>query len=226
MIEITATTEWQNTFPGSSIGLLEISGVDNTAPAPTIDRRKMELVEQLREKYARQTRADLLNLPVMAANNRYYRQFDKTCHVLLQLESLVFKGKNLPSVSPLVDSYFIAEMETLILTAGHDVNKLSTPVVIDVSSEQDEITQMSGQTRRIHAGDMMMRDRLGLRSTILYGQDKDSPITSTTRNALFVSYAPVGVPTEAVEQNFSLITEYVKSFSPTVKVEQSLLIHA
>jgi len=226
MIDISATAEWQNTFPGSAIGLLELSGVDNTAPADVLDSRKTKLVEQIRQQYAGQTRADLLNLPVMAANNRYYRQFDKTCHVLLQLESLAFKGKNLPSVSPLVDSYFIAEMETLILTAGHDVDQLSAPIVIDVSNDQDEITQMSGQTRPIHAGDMIMRDQNCIRSSILYGQDKGSPITPATRHALFVAYAPAGVPAEAVEQNFSIITDIVRSFCSTVKVEQSRLIQA
>ena len=40
----------------------------------------------LRQRYAGYTRLDFLKLPVMAAYVRYYRSFDKTYHVLLQVE--------------------------------------------------------------------------------------------------------------------------------------------
>ena len=45
----------------------------------------------------------------------------------LQLESIVLKAKSLPDVSPAVDANFMAEVETLILTAGHDVEMLAEP---------------------------------------------------------------------------------------------------
>ena len=102
-----------------------------------------------------------LELPVMAAYHRYYRKFGYTYHVLLQLESVVFKGKSLPNVSPLVDANFAAELETLILTAGHDVALLEAPVVIDVAREGDEIMQMSGAQKDVPVGDMLMRDAQG-----------------------------------------------------------------
>jgi len=46
----------------------------------------------------------------MAAFAQYYKRFDKTYHVLQQVESIALKGKHLPSMSPLVDSNLIAEM--------------------------------------------------------------------------------------------------------------------
>src|SRR5262245_24144930 len=64
----------------------------------------------------------------MAAYVRYYKRFSKTYHVQLQLESIVLKRKSLPSVSPLVDANFTAEVETLVLTAGHDAQKLERRV--------------------------------------------------------------------------------------------------
>ncbi len=67
----------------------------------------------------------------MAAYERYYKRFDKTYHVQLQVESIVLKGKNLPDVSPLVDANFIAEIETFVLTAGHDVMQLQGSVCMD-----------------------------------------------------------------------------------------------
>ena len=114
MLSITATDSWKDAHPGGKIGLLEISGVNNTGPTPVLDREKRSIEQRLRKKYANYSRNDFLELPVMSAYHRYYRKFGYTYHVLLQLESIVHKGKSLPNVSPLVDANFTAELDTLI----------------------------------------------------------------------------------------------------------------
>ncbi len=162
----------------------------------------------------------------MAAYVKYYRSFDKTYHVLLQLESIVIKSRALPDVSPLVDANFIAELETLVLTAGHDISRLEQPVVIDVSRPGDEMINMSGETKHLRPGDMVMRDRHGICCSILYGQDNLSPITRETRGVLYVAYAPAGVPEQAVVEQLQLILENIHLFSPSAALEQSRLIKA
>ena len=52
----------------------------------------------------------------------YYERFNKTYHVQLQLESVALKGKSIPRVSALVEAMFMAELENLLLTAGHDLD--------------------------------------------------------------------------------------------------------
>ncbi len=226
MIRITGTDEWRAAHPGAAIGLLEIAGVENRLPGAQLNQRKREVETRLRTIYAGFNRRQFLALPVMAAYDRYYRRFDKTYHVLLQVESIVLRGKNLPDVSPLVDANFTAEVETLVLTAGHDVEKLIQPVLIDVARAGDLLTGMNGETRPIRAGDMVMRDAAGISCTILYGQDNRSPITPATKHVLYVSYAPPGVPPEAVEAQLRLIEEYVRLSSPQARVEQSRLLTA
>jgi DNA/RNA-binding domain of Phe-tRNA-synthetase-like protein len=162
----------------------------------------------------------------MAAYEQYYKRFDKTYHVLLQVESIVLKGKNLPDVSPLVDANFTAEVDTFVLTAGHDVSKLDEPVLIDVSRAGDEISPMNGAVKPIRTGDMVMRDAHGVGCSILYGQDNRSPITTETRQVLYVAYAPSGVPAEAVEAQLRQIEQNVRLFAPQVRVEQNRLLRA
>jgi DNA/RNA-binding domain of Phe-tRNA-synthetase-like protein len=226
MLPITGTAEWRFAHPGAIIGLLELSGVENALTSPRLNQRKRETEERLRKVYAGFTRQDFLALPVMAAYERYYKRFDKTYHVQLQLESLVLKGKNLPDVSPLVDANFTAEVETLVLTAGHDAAKLVEPVVIDVSRPGDALTPMQGAAKPIRTGDMVMRDAGGVSCTILYGQDNRSPITPETRQVLYVAYVPPGVPEEAVEAQLSQIEQHVRLFAPQARVEQRRLLRA
>ena len=226
MLTISASQDWYTTHPGGIIGLLELSGVDNTRSSHRLEVRKRETETRLRELYAGFTRPDFLALPVMAAYDNYYKKFNKTYHVQLQLESIVLKGKSLPNVSPLVDANFTTEVDTLVLTAGHDVAKLIGPILFDISREWDEIIQMSGEAKAMRPGDMLMKDADGICCSIIYGQDNRSPITPETTHVLYVSYAPPGVPAEVVESQLQQIEEYIRLFCPHAVLEQHKLLTA
>jgi len=220
MLTITATDEWRNAHPGATIGLLELSGVEYAYSLSGLEQRKRGTEADLRERYRGFTRQDFLALPVMAAYEQYYKRFNKTYHVLLQVESIVLKGKNLPNVFPLVDANFTAEVGTLVLTAGHDVAGLRGAISIDVSREGDAMMLMNGDSKVIRAGDMIMRDAGGICCSIIYGQDNRSPISMKTSRVLYVSYAPAGVPAELVDSQLHQIEANVRLFVPAVVVEQ------
>jgi len=224
MLSITVTNDWKRSHAGASIGLLELSRVSNPEESPELESRKRELETQLRSTFHGFERNDFLALPILAAYKRYYRQFKKTYHVQLQIESIVLRKKSLPAVSPLVDSNFLAEMETFVLTAGHDAARLHEPILIDVSHEGEQITQMRGSSKAIRAGDMLMRDADGISCSIIYGQDNRSPISADTTHVLYVSYGPPDVPVEAMRTQLQSIEENVRLFSPSAILEQSRLI--
>jgi DNA/RNA-binding domain of Phe-tRNA-synthetase-like protein len=226
MLSISATDGWRIAHPGAVIGLLELSGIENAHLSAKLDERKRDTEARLRERCKGFTRQDFLALPVMSDYERYYKRFNKTYHVQLQVESIVLKGKNLPDVSPLVDANFVAEVETLVLTAGHDADRLLGAISMDVSREGDHLIQMNGASKTIRPGDMIMRDAGGICCSIIYGQDNRSPISSGTSHVLYVSYAPAGVPSGTVDGHLRRIAENVRLFSPTAVTEQLRLLSA
>ena len=226
MLTISGTDAWRAAHPGAVIGLLEIAGLANTGASPRLNERKREIEAGLRERYRSFTRRELLALPAMADYDRYYTRFNKTYHVQLQLESIVLKGKRLPDVSPAVDANFMAEVETLVLTAGHDADKLRGPITIDVSRDGEQMTQLNGAPRVIRAGDMIMRDAEGICCSIIYGQDARSPISPATSRVLYVAYAPSGVAADLVERQLQRIEAHLRLVSPDVTTEQRRLLSA
>ncbi|MDX9956469.1 MAG: phenylalanine--tRNA ligase beta subunit-related protein [Anaerolineae bacterium] len=226
MLECSVTTAWRLAYPGATIGILELSGFNNVGASPTLNARKRELEARLRERYQGFTRRDFLALPIMAAYDRYYTRFNKTYHVQLQLESLVLKGKSLPEVSPAVDANFMAEVETLILTASHDVARLRGAIILDVTQAGEQMLQMNGTLKELRAGDMVMRDAEGVCCTIIYGQDARSPISTATPHALYVAYAPPGIAPNSVTSQLHTIETHVRLFSPEVVVEQQRIFTA
>ena len=224
MLPIFATLAWHTAHPGAVIGLLELSGINQPETSPLLNERKREIEAHLRARYQGGSRKDIASHPVMAAYTKYYKRFNKTYHVLLQTESIALKDKNLPDVCPLVDAAYVSEMETFVLTAGHDVDLLTPPILIDVSHEDEQMVQMDGTVKVIRAGDMIMRNAEGISCSILYGQCKRSPITAHTAHVLYVAYAPSGVPVETVMAHLRGIEANIRLYSPTAVLEQRTLL--
>ena len=219
MLEIAVSDEWKQAFPGAHIGMLLMGSVDNTKRPTPLDKLKKDVVSSLRSKYAGYSRADLLELEVLRAYKSYYKQFDKTYHIQLQVESILHKGRSLPNVSPLVDANFAAEMETFLLTAGHDVDCLGSPVTIDVSRGTEEFVQMNGSKKTLKANDMMMTDTKGVVCTVIYGQDQRTPISPKTQHVLYVTYVPTGIEAITVAAHLDTIKRNVLLFAPDAEVE-------
>jgi DNA/RNA-binding domain of Phe-tRNA-synthetase-like protein len=226
MFQIEATARWHETFPGGHVGVLLAGNVDNSKHAASLEQRKREIESRLRQKFAGFSRSDLMDLEVLQAYRTYYKKFDKTYHVLLQLESVVQRGKSLPNVSPLVDANFMAELETLILTAGHDADMLEAPVTIDATHGGETFAQMNGSVCSLKPCDMMMADSKEIVCTILYGQDTRTMISPGTHRALYVAYAPSGISEGMVQQQLDSIYENILLVSPHAEIERSKIFSA
>jgi DNA/RNA-binding domain of Phe-tRNA-synthetase-like protein len=226
MLNISATDGWRQAYPGAIIGLLEVSGLGNVQPNQLITRHKRETESLLRNKYGKFSRGDFLLQPDMAAYTAYYKHFNKTYHVLLQVESIAVKNKCLPDVSPLVDANFTAEVETFILTAGHDADKLKEPLLMDISRPVERMILMNNETKSLLCSDMIMRDQHGICCSILYGQDNRSKVSTATQHVLYVSYAPPGITSQTVMDQLQRIEGNISLFAQNIKIEQKRLLTA
>ncbi len=217
MFEVTPG--WKSTFPGAHAGVLVMRNVSNPAHHPELEKRKTELEEQLRAQFAGQDRAAIASHPVLKIYAEYYRRFKKTYHVQLQLESIVLKGKSIPSVASLVECMFMAEVKNMLLTAGHDLDKLGLPLTLDVTQGTERYTVMRGEEQTVKAGDMTISDQAGIISNIIYGPDQRTQISESTRNVVFTVYAPAGIEVQLITQHLEDMREYVRLVSPETIVE-------
>jgi len=215
------SNEIKKVYPEALLGILAIRNVCNPKKHEELDRCKLELENNLREKYAGLDKAYLKNMEPIKTFSDYYKRFKKTYHVLLQLESIVFKNKSIPKVASLVEAMFMAELKNLLLTAGHDLDAIDLPIKLDVSSGGEKYIQLSGQEKELILNDMMVSDLQGIISSIIYGPDKRTQIKPDTRNTLFVVYAPPGIEKSKVFKHLQDIQKYVHIIAP--KSESELL---
>ena len=210
---------WKATFPDAHAGVLVMRDAANPPRHEELDRRKVALEQELRARYSSQDRSALAQLPVLQAYTAYYRRFKKTYHVQLQLESIVFKDKPIPSVSALVEAMFMAEVKNLLLTAGHDLGTLHLPLTLDVAQGDEQYTLLRGQEQELKAGDMFIRDGAGVISSIVHGPDQRTAINAQTRSVVFTVYAPAGISDEAVLKHLHDLKENVLLVAPDAQIE-------
>jgi len=149
----------------------------------------------------------------------YYKRFKKTYHVLLQLESIVFKNRSIPKVASLVEAMFMAELKNFLLTAGHNLDAVDIPIKLDVARGGEKYTLLNGQEKELLSGDMMISDSQGIISSIIYGPDKRTQITPDIQNVLFTVYAPPGIEKPKVFLHLQDIQNYVHIIAPESEVE-------
>jgi len=220
MQELLISGTWRETYPGASAGILAMRNVVNPAHHTALARRKQELERTLRARYAEYDRAKLKALPTLQAYNAYYRQFKKTYHVQLQLESIAFKNKSIPSVAALVEAMFMAELDDMLLTSGHDLDAVQLPIKIDVANGSERFVRINGQEQQLKEGDMIIADQADILSSVIYGPDRRTQITPETRQVLYTTYAPPGVGGEAVRLHLEGIRDNVSLVSPDAGVLQ------
>jgi DNA/RNA-binding domain of Phe-tRNA-synthetase-like protein len=219
MIQFIVSNTWRQAYLDAHAGILVMRGAQNPPSHPSLEQRKQFLENELRTKYAGMDRKALLSLPAIQAYNAYYKAFKKTYHVQLQLESLLIKGRSLPQVSALVDAMFMAELNNLLLTAGHDLAMLEGPLRLEAARGTELYTNLQGEEKTLKAGDMYIADQVGVISSVVYGPDVRTPITPSTKDVLFTVYAPRGISPVAVHQHLGDIRDHVWAVSPQAQLE-------
>jgi DNA/RNA-binding domain of Phe-tRNA-synthetase-like protein len=216
---LTVTERWAATYPDAFVGILVMRDVENPESCPPLEAEKARLERQLRDRFGPVGRAGIKAHPTIEAYNAYYKGFKKTYHVQHQLESVALKGRDIPRAAALVEAMFMAELAYLLLTAGHDLDAVVSPVRVDVADGSESYVRINGEAQVLKENDMYIADAEGVLSSIIYGPDQRTMITPHTKNALFTLYAPPGVPRELVCQHLTAIRDNVLMIAPEATVE-------
>jgi len=216
---IDVASAWKLAYPGATVGVLAMHGVENPQQHPDLDRKKEDLERELRVQFSSDDRRSLRAIPVLTAYNTYYKQFGKTYHVQHQLESVVFKNRQIPKVAALVEAMFMAELKNLMLTAGHDWSAIKGRIRIDVATGTESYVRMNGQEQQLKAGDMMIADETDIVSCIVYGPDRRTRIRPETERVVFTVYAPPGIAENDVRLHLEDIRENVAVIAPRSSVD-------
>jgi DNA/RNA-binding domain of Phe-tRNA-synthetase-like protein len=217
MIEISDT--WRSAHPGAALGVLSMRNIQTAADTDSLNRKKSALESELRARYQGLERTEILQVPEMQAYAAYYKHFKKTYHLLLQLESIVRKGKSIPQGPALVQAMFMAELNSLLLTAGHDLSRIDGQIQLASASGAEVYQLLRGDSVTCKPGDMVTKDQQGVFCSVIYGQDLRTRITKDTQDVLYVVYVPPGIKPSVIERHLNELEENVHLISPQAETD-------
>ncbi len=224
MIEIS--DRWKKLYPGAVVGLLVMRGARNPPRHDELDRLGEKAEVELRERFSAGGKQALKGHPVMLAYESYYKAFRKTYHVALQLESVIWKGRSIPSAGAIVKAMFMAELSNMLLTAGHDLGKVTLPLRLDAGTETETYTALGGDLRAVKDGDMRISDAAGVISSVIGGPDQRTSISADTRDLLFTVYAPPGIGEALVRSHLQDVERFVHIIAPEAVTEHKDVYHS
>ena len=194
-------------------GVLYVEGFtarDTTAFAAIRDAE----IAAIRADHPDYVRADFVQTQPTRAYVQYYKRFQKTYHVLQQLESIVLKDKTIPDAHPLVQALLLTEVKHMLLIACHDVDSIEGQLTIDLADGGEPFQSASGREIMLPARDICMIDAREHILSIIYGQDSRTRVQPDTRNALYLIDGVEGVTADQMMEGLGTLLGYLRAFDP------------
>jgi DNA/RNA-binding domain of Phe-tRNA-synthetase-like protein len=217
MPAITAdlTPAFRAAFPDGVFGLLAVSRCPNRARVTALDGELRAIEASLRARYP----GDAIDVdPVARAYAAHFRRYGGRYPVVHQVRSIL-SGRPIESPSALVTAMFAAEVDSLVLTSGHDPAALRGSLRVDVSADGDAYTKLSGKRQRLRAGDMVVRDDEGIIASVVHGPDDRTRLRGDSAAAVYGAWCPAGVGAAAARAHLAALARLIRLEWPGAEVE-------
>ena len=202
-------------YPGLSIGVMTVTGADNTGTRPEVTAMLRAEEEGIRAKMTLETFKDH---PHIAAMQEVHRGFgnnpNKYPPSVQALVKRVLKGGELPTINPIVDIYNVISLRYVVCAGAEDTDKCVGPVRLTFAAGGEEFRLIGEEANDPpEAGELVYRDDVGVICRKLNWREGDrTRITETTKNCIVVieGFAPMSA--EALEKALVETAEMLKGF--------------
>ncbi|UWD49470.1 phenylalanine--tRNA ligase beta subunit-related protein [Clostridioides difficile] len=217
MLEISSRTK--EIYPNIKFGVMIVNMTYSTPDKENFLLLKNAEIENIIIQNPEYNRKEKIKTEPLSNYIKYYKKFKKTYPILLQLESLLLKSKGIPNVSIPIQAMFLAELKNLLLTAGHDLDKIESPFKIDLANGEEHFYGIGEREQVLTKDDLFLSDNRGILSSILNGPDNRTQITKETKNILYFVYGPDGISENQIYNHLNDIKDYILSGFPDSKID-------
>lgn len=147
-------------FPDAKMGVLIGKGLNNRSPHPEIVKLLRHTEEEVRKKL---NIDQLATVPKIADWREAYRKFGfKPSAYRSSVEALlrrVLQGKELPSISPIIDLYNIVSIKHILAAGGDDTDKVEGSICLTIADGSERFVMLGAAAPEpIIKGEVVYRD--------------------------------------------------------------------
>ena len=174
----------------------------------------------LREKYLDYDRK------VVFSENPYFRffkKFKKTYPVMMQFESVMFKGRPFPEYNPVAEVPFLMEIVTHILSGTHDVDCIHGPVQLYSATEKEEFPGLRGTPFHTYPGDFCGKDQDGIIFSLIAGADARTCAKPNSRHVFYPVFGTPELPESVIQDAMDVLIRYIRVLALDAEIETGIL---
>lgn len=154
---------------------------------------------------------------------RFFKKFKKTYPVLMQLESILLKGRPFPDANPITAIPFLAELETQHLLGAHDVEQVQGGVQLFAGTEKAPFPGMRGEEVHTYPGDFCGRDDGGIIFSMIAGADDRTCVQESSTHVFYPAFGVAGQSVEELTAVLNRLEEYVRTLAPDAEIYRQLM---
>jgi DNA/RNA-binding domain of Phe-tRNA-synthetase-like protein len=189
-MKLKLSSEIIDKYPDLKIGIIVARNVSNVDYLDEFERVKRNIITNLQTNYQSET----LSLdPRINSWREVYRsfgvnpkKFPPTAEAIIKR---ALKKGEIPSISPAVDSYLLAELEHFLPCGGYDLEKLMGDLELRFSNGGEEFVPLGARdSEKTESGEIIYSDNSRVLTRMWNYKDCDfTKITNDTKNlALFI----------------------------------------
>ncbi|MHA2247222.1 MAG: phenylalanine--tRNA ligase beta subunit-related protein [Candidatus Hodarchaeales archaeon] len=217
-MQILITSDLKKIYPESIFGSLIVKNRPNRKMHEALEEQKRDIERKIRESHEEVDKGSMIQ-----NYNTYFKMWNKTYPIEYQINTIRSGGK-FPQVSVLVDSMFLAELNSRILTSGHDLESIRGDLTFDVSRGGERYLKLNGQEQKLKKNDVVLRDNEGLLASILYGPARRTSISLKTKDALYFAWCPYVIDEKLIIAHLNEILENLSRIFGSVTSESPLIL--
>jgi len=174
----------------------------------------------LREKYASYDRK-----AVFGENPyfRFFKKFKKTYPVMMQFESVMFKGRPFPEFNPVAEVAFLMEIVTHVLSGAHDADRFAGEVLLYSATAKEEFPGLRGQPFHTYPGDFCGRDEKGIIFSLIAGADERTCARTDSTHVLYPLFGTPDLPVSVLEDAMEVLVRYIRVLAPDAEINTCIL---
>lgn len=154
---------------------------------------------------------------------RFFKKFKKTYPVMMQFESILFKGRPFPDINPVTEVPFLLEVTTHVLSGTHDIDQIRGDVELFLGTEKTPFPGMRGSDIHTYPGDFCARDEAGIIFSAIAGADARTCARPDSRHVFYPVFGTPELPETVITDAMEILIRYIKTLAPTAQIETAVL---
>ena len=196
-----------------SVGIAEIRGVRQKG-SDEISKEIAEVEAEIKSRYRIDEVKEIRTIRMQ--RDFFWRMGVDPTKVRPASEALlrrILLNKRLPRVSPVVDAYNLASVETLLTFSVFDMERIDPPLSVRFSREGEEVTLIGNRRKELTGKEIVLCDSAKILCVYVHGDVEETKVTDSTRDVLLVAYGIPGMSKEELKEGVIAASNYIKRFA-------------